>query len=643
MALAQKVAIQRASAVTGIEASTATTRAARLEHTAFGNANLALLHRTSQVVQRACCSGCAGEGPCDDDLRTVMRSPMDYRPIDGRVPDAGARSSPLDNQARAHMEAAFGSDFSSVRIHHDAQAAGAAASLRAKAFTIGSDIYFGKGYYTPQSTAGRRLLAHELTHTLQQRGSNNIGAAKYINVSNPADPFEREADAVAERVASGLPLTNVLASPAISVVQCDFLDDVASDVTSAYTDASSAASDVAGAVSSEVGSTVAAISSAASKAASAVVSVVSDVASTASNVAGQVYEAAVDTGKAAVTAISETGSDAKAALLKSRYDALVQQLQAAGGDVKPSEEQRQSLNAQTSNLNASFTLTAPPLPDINVGEGIGNLVKFLGGLLADLSLSEVLIIIVIIALLASIIAKNADKSQTGDDKEKGKDKDGNDKEATDEKEFDEDEQKKALGVSCPDRGPLMIAALGAENSVATVAMIAKLAPLFFKFKQTQYELRNPGRRYCDDSIRLAADRSQFFELHRRNAQVCVLHVCGGPSSEVSPAGVVLAHMPGFKIINPEPGAVHAELLALEFIQAQLALSSPEDRTGATLFSVCWDHPCNKNADSCSPALQNFVTSNLILGDLKTDNVRDNNFIGSLCDSHFDDVVASQCG
>jgi hypothetical protein len=75
---------------------------------------------------------------------------------------------PLPPAVRERMELGFGADFSKVRVHRDAEAADLSASLAARAFTHGTDIYFGKGTYNLGSRSGRHLLAHELTHVLQQ-------------------------------------------------------------------------------------------------------------------------------------------------------------------------------------------------------------------------------------------------------------------------------------------------------------------------------------------------------------------------------------------------------------------------------------------------------------------------------------------
>lgn len=74
----------------------------------------------------------------------------------------------LDPAARRPLESRFGHNFGSVRVHADGEADRLAAGLRARAFTTGQDIFFRAGAYDPDSPAGLRLLAHELTHTIQQ-------------------------------------------------------------------------------------------------------------------------------------------------------------------------------------------------------------------------------------------------------------------------------------------------------------------------------------------------------------------------------------------------------------------------------------------------------------------------------------------
>ncbi len=101
---------------------------------------------------------------------TVNARPM----IDGVIRSPG---SPLDTTIRQSMESRFNHDFSQIRIHADSSAANAAKSINAKAFTVGNHVAFGRGYFNPGTPTGERLMAHELTHTLQQNNTNYSGPA----------------------------------------------------------------------------------------------------------------------------------------------------------------------------------------------------------------------------------------------------------------------------------------------------------------------------------------------------------------------------------------------------------------------------------------------------------------------------------
>lgn len=89
----------------------------------------------------------------------------------------------LPESSRAFFEPRFGADFSSVRIHTGTRAAETARSINARAFTTGRDIVFGSGQYAPHTTTGRHLLAHELTHTLQQ----NSGGKGFRGISKTVE------------------------------------------------------------------------------------------------------------------------------------------------------------------------------------------------------------------------------------------------------------------------------------------------------------------------------------------------------------------------------------------------------------------------------------------------------------------------
>ena len=103
-------------------------------------------------------------------LRKVRRAGQDEDlPASAREALASP-AEPLEAEVRASMEAGFGYDFSQVRVHRDRQAAQSARALNALAYTVGEHIVFGAGQYAPQTSAGQRLLAHELAHTVQQGG-----------------------------------------------------------------------------------------------------------------------------------------------------------------------------------------------------------------------------------------------------------------------------------------------------------------------------------------------------------------------------------------------------------------------------------------------------------------------------------------
>jgi hypothetical protein len=114
--------------------------------------------------------------------------------------DAGA---PLGKGIRHRAETALGVELGGVRVHTGRASQDAAAAVRARAYTVGQDIHFGSGFYRPGSADGERLIAHELVHTVQQRGSRGGGLQPSLEVSAPGDHHEREADALASHITAG--------------------------------------------------------------------------------------------------------------------------------------------------------------------------------------------------------------------------------------------------------------------------------------------------------------------------------------------------------------------------------------------------------------------------------------------------------
>ena len=164
-----------------------------------------LLQRTCDCGQHALgreqCDGCKKKKLTLHRRATNSFSP---RSTPGIVHDV-LRSSgqPLDTATRSFMEPRFGCDFGQIRIHTDARASESARAVSALAYTVNDHIVFQQGNYNPASPAGRRLLAHELTHVVQNRIHAGHIQAALPEISNPADSSEREATDVAERIVRG--------------------------------------------------------------------------------------------------------------------------------------------------------------------------------------------------------------------------------------------------------------------------------------------------------------------------------------------------------------------------------------------------------------------------------------------------------
>lgn len=120
--------------------------------------------------------------------------------IERSIQNARGSGEGLDSSVRRSMEKAFGTDFGAVRIHTGSESDHLNRALNARAFTTGQDIFFRDGEYSPRSSAGQQLLAHELTHVVQQ----GDGVRRKIDVSEPGDESEREADLVSRRVMKSL-------------------------------------------------------------------------------------------------------------------------------------------------------------------------------------------------------------------------------------------------------------------------------------------------------------------------------------------------------------------------------------------------------------------------------------------------------
>jgi hypothetical protein len=146
-------------------------------------------HRVADQVMRMTRSSLSRKcGSCGKKEELNIRRKTEFAVSDWSVPDNFISSLgegwPLDRAARDYFEPRFGNDLGHVRVHVGRRAAESAGSVSAKAYTLGQDIVFGTGEYQPNTIQGQRLLAHELTHTIQQAN----GGVRVSRVITPCDP-----------------------------------------------------------------------------------------------------------------------------------------------------------------------------------------------------------------------------------------------------------------------------------------------------------------------------------------------------------------------------------------------------------------------------------------------------------------------
>jgi hypothetical protein len=160
------------------------------------------------ILQRQCaCGQHSASGECEErknQHKTLQRhsnggsGPLTAPPIVNEVLRSSGQ--PLDGDSRAFFESRFNHDFSQIRVHADPRAANSAWAVSALAYTVGNHIVFGTDQYAPQTDAGQHLLAHELTHTLQQR-QGSLSSPTVVD----SDQHEREAESTAAGISSRQP------------------------------------------------------------------------------------------------------------------------------------------------------------------------------------------------------------------------------------------------------------------------------------------------------------------------------------------------------------------------------------------------------------------------------------------------------
>jgi hypothetical protein len=147
------------------------------------------LHRSvgNQAVQRILAQRSGGEGT-ELDEETA-----------GRISQARGGGQALDSAVQTQMGESMGYDFGGVRVHTSPEADSLNRQLSAKAFTTGQDVFFREGAYDPNSSGGQELIAHELTHVVQQ-GTGAVRSGGRMTVNAPGDAYEQQADASARQV-----------------------------------------------------------------------------------------------------------------------------------------------------------------------------------------------------------------------------------------------------------------------------------------------------------------------------------------------------------------------------------------------------------------------------------------------------------
>lgn len=166
------------------------------------------------LLQRKCACGGSTEmeGDCEECKKKKLQrkaagnGPAIAPPIVHEV--LRSPGQPLDTATRSFFEPRFGHDFSKVRVHADSRAGESAHAVQAQAYTVGHNLVFGDGRFAPETKSGQRLLAHELTHVVQQSQSATSGVQRKLEVGLADDALEHEAERFAEEIADASPVNS---------------------------------------------------------------------------------------------------------------------------------------------------------------------------------------------------------------------------------------------------------------------------------------------------------------------------------------------------------------------------------------------------------------------------------------------------
>jgi hypothetical protein len=202
---------QRRQALSGMQSTHGNQAVLRMLHGPQQVARMPALRPSQSIMlQRKCACGGSSEsiGECAE-CKAKHEAALQRRVANQGVSPAANNVPPivhdvlsssgqsLDAGTRAFMEPRFGHDFSQVRVHTDARAAESARAVNALAYTVGRDVVFGHGQYKPETNEGRRLMAHELTHVVQQKQNSLL--TKQLEVSQD-NALEKDADYCANAI-----------------------------------------------------------------------------------------------------------------------------------------------------------------------------------------------------------------------------------------------------------------------------------------------------------------------------------------------------------------------------------------------------------------------------------------------------------
>jgi hypothetical protein len=206
--------VQRQQTVAGLQATYGNQAVLHTLHTSPQVARMIPLRPSQGVIlQRKCaCGGSSeAEGECAE-CKEEREGTLQRRAVNANAAPAGAQGvpsivhdvlrspgQPLDASTRDFMEPRFVHDFSQVRVHTDTKAEESASAVNALAYTVGKDVVIGSGQYAPRTSEGKKLMAHELTHVMQQ---GRVNMRRQLNIGQVNDAHEHEADTAAKFIGS---------------------------------------------------------------------------------------------------------------------------------------------------------------------------------------------------------------------------------------------------------------------------------------------------------------------------------------------------------------------------------------------------------------------------------------------------------